>query len=177
MTSTDLTGIPASGSVLVYPPHGVCKVEGIESTDIGGTSIEVIVFSLSGGGTAKLRLPVSRMKSGAIRSLSAPKKVDEALKVISGRSKKPQAPGLMWAHAAKEYTAKIGTGDIIKIAEVVRDLGRGREAHASAKRTLYETAVSLICSEISFVRGVEKDTILKEVEKVLDSEKPSEKAK
>jgi CarD family transcriptional regulator len=108
------------GDFVVYPTHGVGKVMGIESQEISGHSLQVIII-LFDKDRMTLRVPVAKAKNSGLRKLSSKKVMETALQTLKGRSRVKRA---MWSRRAQEYEAKINSGDPVSIAEVVRDLHR-----------------------------------------------------
>jgi len=106
---------------VVYPAHGVGKIVTIEEQEVAGTKLELFVISFDKD-KMTLRVPTAKASSVGMRSLSSPDLVDEALKTLKGKAKVKRA---MWSRRAQEYEQKINSGDLISIAEVVRDLHRG----------------------------------------------------
>ena len=108
------------GDFVVYPTHGVGKVESIKKQEIAGHSLELIVISFDKD-RMTLRVPVSKAATSGLRKLSSRKLIDEAIEILKGRARVKRT---MWSRRAQEYEAKINSGDPVLIAEVVRDLHR-----------------------------------------------------
>src|SRR5436189_4162065 len=109
-----------SGDLVVYPTHGVGKITAIETQEIAGYTLSVIVV-LFDKDRMTLRVPLAKAKGSGLRRLSSRKEMDAALAKLRGRSR---AKRTMWSRRAQEYQAKIASGDPASIAEVVRDLFR-----------------------------------------------------
>jgi len=105
---------------VVYPAHGVGQILAIEKQEIAGGKLEffVIIFMKE---KMTLRVPTAKVANVGMRKLSEPALVKKALETLKGRAR---VKNTMWSHRAKEYEAKINSGDIVAIAEVVRDLYR-----------------------------------------------------
>jgi CarD family transcriptional regulator len=108
------------GDYVVYPTHGVGKVEKIATEDIAGHRLELIHITFEEN-RMTLRVPVAKARTAGLRKLTSQAKFDEALTVLRGRARIKRT---MWSRRAQEYEAKINSGDPIAIAEVVRDLHR-----------------------------------------------------
>lgn len=135
---------------IVYPAHGVGIIEAIESQEIVGTAIEVFVIRLDHE-KLTLRLPTEKAKSGGMRALSEPKFVDKCIGVLQGRARVKRT---MWSRRAQEYEAKINSGDLNAVAEVVRDLYRAPEQpeQSYSERQLFEQALDRMAREVAAVR-------------------------
>jgi CarD family transcriptional regulator len=102
-----------------------------------------------------------------MRKLADKPLIEEAMKVLKGRARIKRT---MWSRRAQEYEAKINSGDLIAVAEVVRDLFRSeRQPEQSySERQLYEAALDRMAREISAVRRIEEATAVSEIESVLE---------
>ncbi|MEO1918556.1 MAG: CarD family transcriptional regulator, partial [Paracoccaceae bacterium] len=103
---------------VVYPSHGVGKVVSIEEQEIAGLMLEMFVISFEKD-KMTLRVPTAKAESVGMRPLSSPDVVAHAMRTLKGRARVKRA---MWSRRAQEYEQKINSGDLIMIAEVVRDL-------------------------------------------------------
>ena len=108
---------------VVYPAHGVGRIITIEVQEIAGVTLELFVISFDKE-KMTLRVPTAKATSVGMRVLSSPDVVDKALTTLGGRARVKRA---MWSRRAQEYEQKINSGDLISIAEVVRDLHRGED--------------------------------------------------
>ena len=143
------------GDFVVYPTHGVGKVLGIETEEIGGTEVELIVVRFDSV-RMTLRVPTFKVATSGLRKLSSGTMINDAMKILEG---KPKIKRTMWSRRAQEYEAKINSGDPIQIAEVVRDLHRNAEQpeQSFSERQIFENALDRFTREISAVRGVEQE--------------------
>ena len=133
---------------VVYPSHGVGEVIEIEEQSIANTSIQVYVISFPQD-KMTLKVPVSRAIASGLRSLVDPKVVDSVYSILQG---KPKRGNKMWSRRAQEYEAKINSGSIELIAEVVRDLYKNVDNDRSySERTIYESALKRLSTEISIL--------------------------
>ena len=105
---------------VVYPSHGVGKIEAIEKEIIAGFEMEMFVIHFEKD-KMTLRVPTSKADAVGMRSLSSPDIVGKAMSTLRGRARVKRA---MWSRRAQEYDQKINSGDIKQLSEVVRDLFR-----------------------------------------------------
>ena len=154
-----------TGDFVVYPTHGVGKIIGIETQEISGISLQVIIINFDKD-RMTLRVPVSKAKNSGLRRLSTRKVMDAALTTLKGRSRVKRA---MWSRRAQEYEAKINSGDIVAIAEVVRDLYRleSQPEQSYSERQLYEAALDRLSREVAAVQRLTETEAIKEIEAAL----------
>ena len=111
------------GQNVVYPAHGVGEITSVEKQTVAGMDLEVYVVAFEQDKMI-LRVPTNRAEASGMRALAGSKLVENALKTLGGRARVKRT---MWSRRAQEYEAKINSGDLISIAEVVRDLHRGED--------------------------------------------------
>src|SRR5438105_12593613 len=147
-----------TGDFVVYPTHGVGKIVGIETQDISGISLQVIIINFDKD-RMTLRVPVSKAKNSGLRRLSTRKVMDAALTTLKGRSRVKRA---MWSRRAQEYEAKINSGDPVSIAEVVRDLHRAENQpeQSYSERQLYESALDRMAREVAAIERIDRDAAI-----------------
>ena len=152
---------------VVYPAHGVGRIITIEVQEIAGVTLELFVISFDKE-KMTLRVPTAKATSVGMRVLSSPDVVDKALTTLGGRARVKRA---MWSRRAQEYEQKINSGDLIAIAEVVRDLHRtdDQREQSYSERQLYEAALERLTREIAVVNGAEESTAGQEITDVLMS--------
>lgn len=152
---------------VVYPAHGVGKIVSIEEQEVAGTKLELFVISFEKD-KMTLRVPTAKATSVGMRSLSSPDLVDEALKTLKGKAKIKRA---MWSRRAQEYEQKINSGDLISIAEVVRDLHRAEDQpdQSYSERQLYEAALERLTREVAAVERLDETNAAQKVGSVLES--------
>ena len=150
-----------TGDHVVYPAHGVGRITGIESQTVAGMSLEVFVIAFDQD-KMTLRVPTSKVKTGGLRALSGPTIMDDALKTLTGRARIKRA---MWSRRAQEYEAKINSGDLISIAEVVRDLHRATDQpeQSYSERQLYESALDRMAREVAAIESVNREEAIKKL--------------
>ena len=148
----------AESDYVVYPTHGVGKVEKIAIEDIAGYSLELIHITFDEN-RMTLRVPVAKAKTAGLRKLSTKKAFDDALSTLKGRARVKRT---MWSRRAQEYEAKINSGDPIAIAEVVRDLHRnaGQPDQSFSERQIYEAALDRMAAELAAIDQSDKATAL-----------------
>jgi CarD family transcriptional regulator len=115
-----------------------------------------------------LRVPTAKAESVGMRPLSSPDVVAHAMRTLKGRARVKRA---MWSRRAQEYEQKINSGDLIMIAEVVRDLHRNddQREQSYSERQLYEAALERLTREVTAVDGGDEDAARKKINDVLDS--------
>jgi len=144
------------GDHVVYPTHGVGKVERIATEEIAGHKLELIHITFEEN-RMTLRVPVAKARSAGLRKLATRKMFDEALTVLKGRARIKRT---MWSRRAQEYEAKINSGDPLAIAEVVRDLHRnaGQPDQSFSERQIYEAAMDRLAAELAALDKTDKLT-------------------
>ena len=150
---------------VVYPTHGVGKIMSIEQQEVAGTKLELFVISFEKD-KMTLRVPTAKAASIGMRSLSSPDLVVKALDTLKGRARVKRA---MWSRRAQEYEQKINSGDLIAIAEVVRDLYRAGDQpeQSYSERQLYEAARERLTRELAAVERLDETRAAAKVEAVL----------
>ncbi len=152
---------------VVYPAHGVGKVVDVEHQEIAGTSLELYVVNFEKEKMI-LKVPLLKAESVGMRRLSSKDLVEKSLEVLKGRARIKRT---MWSRRAQEYEAKINSGNLISVAEVVRDLFRSeRQPEQSySERQIYEQALDRMTREIAAARKTDEATAVAEVEAVLNA--------
>jgi len=153
---TSKTGLEFKvGDAVVYPAHGVGKVAAIETQEVAGMSLEVYVVTFDHE-KMTLRVPTKKAKTAGLRTLAADDTVTKALTTLKGRARVKRT---MWSRRAQEYEAKINSGDLISIAEVVRDLHRAdtQPEQSYSERQLYESALDRMAREVAAANRIDKD--------------------
>ncbi|WFU40827.1 CarD family transcriptional regulator [Bradyrhizobium sp. CB82] len=147
---------------VVYPAHGVGQILAIEEQEIAGAKLELFVINFIKD-KMTLRVPTAKVANVGMRKLSEPALVKKALETLKGRARVKRT---MWSRRAQEYEAKINSGDIVAIAEVVRDLYRSESQpeQSYSERQLYEAALDRLSREIAVVQHSTETEAVKEIE-------------
>lgn len=140
------------GEFVVYPAHGVGQVTKIEEQEVAGMTLELFVINFEQD-KLTLRVPVAKVKSVGMRKLADENMVAKSLSITTGRARIKRT---MWSRRAQEYEAKINSGDLILISEVVRDLFRSEDQpeQSYSERQLFEQAMDRMSREISSVHKI-----------------------
>ncbi|HYF55496.1 MAG TPA: CarD family transcriptional regulator [Salinarimonas sp.] len=151
-----------TGEAIVYPAHGVGRITAVEEQEIAGFKLELYVVSFEKDKMV-LRVPTAKAATVGMRKLAEPELVQKALDTLTGRARVKRT---MWSRRAQEYEAKINSGDLIAIAEVVRDLHRSeaQPEQSYSERQLYEAALDRVVREISTVNRITETEALKLME-------------
>ncbi|GAU82582.1 CarD-like transcriptional regulator [Bosea sp. BIWAKO-01] len=151
-----------TGEFVVYPSHGVGQITAIEEQEVAGFKLELFVVSFAKD-KMTLRVPTAKAVSVGLRKLADTDIVSKALTTLTGRARIKRT---MWSRRAQEYEAKINSGDLVAIAEVVRDLYRSeaQPEQSYSERQLYEAAVDRMTREIAVVDDVTETEALKKIE-------------
>lgn len=156
---------------VVYPAHGVGQIISVEEQEVAGISLELFVISFEKD-KMTLRVPTHKALEIGMRALSSPDVINLAMKTLKGKAKVKRA---MWSRRAQEYEQKINSGDLIAIAEVVRDLHRtdDQREQSYSERQLYEAALERLTREVAAVSGPDELAAGKEITDVLMSRAPA----
>ena len=157
------------GDFVVYPAHGVGRVEGIDTFSVSGQDVTLYCITFEQD-RMRLKVPVSKAKSSGLRRLSSRDRIKEALSTLQGRSKIRR---VMWSRRAQEYESKINSGDPVSIAEVVRDLHRGNDQpeQSYSERQIYQAALERLARELAAVEKIDQTKATQKLENVLTKEK------
>ena len=147
---------------VVYPAHGVGQIIAIEEQEVAGFTLELFVLSFVKDKMI-LKVPVTKAASVGMRKLAEAGAVKAALETLAGRARIKRS---MWSRRAQEYEAKINSGDLNAIAEVVRDLYRSdtQPEQSYSERQLYEAALDRLAREIIAVQKLTETESLKVIE-------------
>jgi len=155
----------AIGQKAVYPCHGVGTIEDIEACNVGGMQQDFYVIKIHSTGV-KVMVPIRSAKTVGLRSIISVPDVEKVYEILKKPSKKPRAT---WNRRYKALTDKLNTGNLVEIAEVLRDLSSlssDKELSFGEKKML-ERAKNMLVSEISVARNVEKNEIESELSRIL----------
>jgi CarD family transcriptional regulator, regulator of rRNA transcription len=150
---------------IVYPAHGVGQILAIEEQEVAGAKLELFVINFVKD-KMTLRVPTAKAAAVGMRKLAEGTLVKRALETLKGRARIKRT---MWSRRAQEYEAKINSGDIVAIAEVVRDLFRSESQpeQSYSERQLYEAALDRLSREIAAVQRITETEAIKEIEAAL----------
>jgi len=150
---------------IVYPAHGVGRIVSIEEQEIAGAKLELFVINFEKD-KMTLRVPTSKLESVGMRKLSEEKVLKKALTTLKGKARVKRT---MWSRRAQEYEAKINSGDLISIAEVVRDLYRSeaQPEQSYSERQLYEAALDRMARELAAVEKMDEASAIAKIDDVL----------
>ncbi len=157
------------GNKVVYPAHGVGQIVDEESQKVAGYEVKMFVIDFPKE-KMTLRVPVGRAKASGLRVLSNDNEVEKAIEILKGRAK----PGRgMWSRREQEYKNKINSGDIIYIAEVVRDLHKNVDDpdRSYSERVIYESALGRLAGEYAAVNGIALEEATSNIVKILKARK------
>src|SRR5580704_5154935 len=163
------------GDFVVYPAHGVGRVEGVDTFSIVGQA-DVQLYSIAfEQDRMRLKVPVTKAKTSGLRRLSSRDRLKEAISTLQGRSKVRR---VMWSRRAQEYESKINSGDPVSIAEVVRDLHRGTDQpeQSYSERQIYQAALERLARELAAVEKIDQVKATQKLENVLVREREKKAA-
>ena len=154
-----------TGEFIVYPAHGVGQIVSIDEQEVAGCKLELFVITFVKD-MMTLRVPTAKIAAVGMRKLAEPAIVKRSLETLKGRARIKRT---MWSRRAQEYEAKIDSGDLVSIAEVVRDLHRagGQPEQSYSERQLYEKALARMAREVAAVERTDEQTAVKRVEGML----------
>jgi CarD family transcriptional regulator len=150
---------------IVYPAHGVGQIVGIEEQEVAGYKLELFVINFVKD-KMTLRVPIAKIATVGMRKLAETSIIKRALDTLKGRARVKRT---MWSRRAQEYEAKINSGNIVAISEVIRDLYRSdtQPEQSYSERQLYEAALDRLAREISAVQRITETEAIKEIEAAL----------
>ncbi len=153
------------GDYVVYPKHGVGRVVEIERQVITDMELELYVIRFEKE-KMTLRVPLNKAVNTGMRKLSNQSTMDAAYTTLKGKARIKRT---MWSRRAQEYEAKINSGDMVSIAEVVRDLHRGEDQpeQSYSERQIYESALGRLAREIAAAEMIDEQSAMDRLEKVL----------
>ena len=149
---------------VVYPKHGVGQITEFKKINIGGIDVETYVIKFEKD-KANGMVPVN--KQSHLRPLATINQVNKCISILKS---KPKIKRSMWSRRAQEYEAKISSGKIYELAEVVRDLNKGDDLmidQSYSERQLFEKAYDRILSEFQIVLNFSKEDTQKKLDKAL----------
>jgi CarD family transcriptional regulator len=159
---------------VVYPKHGVGQITEFKKINIGGIDVETYVLKFEKDKASGM-VPVN--KQSHLRPLASINQVNKCISILKS---KPKIKRSMWSRRAQEYEAKISSGKIYELAEVVRDLNKGDDLmvdQSYSERQLFEKAYERILSEFQIVMNVSLEDTQKKLDKALKRNIQPEPAK
>lgn len=154
-----------TNELIVYPAHGVGRIVGIEEQEIAGISLELFVIEFEKD-KMTLRVPTSKLVSVGMRKLAEDGVLKRAMETLKGKARIKRT---MWSRRAQEYEAKINSGDLVSIAEVVRDLYRSeaQPEQSYSERQLYEAALDRMSRELAAVDRSDERSAMQRITEIL----------
>ena len=155
------------GDNVVYPSYGPGKILAIKKEIINGKRIQVLIISINE--RVILRIPVEKIKDLGLRKLSTANRLKDAMAVLKSKSRKRKKT--MWSRRAQEYEAKILSGNLVSIAEVLKELYKKDtfdEASFSEKQ-IFASALDRLARELAAMKKLDKEVASKELENILKS--------
>ena len=149
---------------MVYPKHGVGQITEFKKINIGGIDVETYILKFEKD-KANGMIPVN--KQSYLRPLATINQVNKSVSILKG---KPKIKRSMWSRRAQEYEAKISSGKIYDLAEVVRDLNKGDDImvdQSYSERQLFEKAYERLLTEFQIVLNVSYENTKKKLDKAL----------
>ncbi len=150
---------------IVYPSHGVGRIMGIEEQTVAGLKLELFVIHFEHE-KMTLKVPTAKSEAVGMRKLAAEGIVKRALETLKGKARVKRT---MWSRRAQEYEAKINSGDLVAIAEVVRDLYRAetQPEQSYSERQLFEAALDRMSREIAAVEKLDERGAVQKITEIL----------
>ncbi len=158
----------SSGDIVVYPSHGVGKLEKIESQTIAGQELQVLVINFDKK-RMTLRLPMMKAKNAGLRNISSTTDVNSTLALLT---KKMKATKGIWARRAQEYETKINSGNIVSLSEVLRELHRNEDQgeQSYSERQIYQSALERFADEVAIVESIQFEDACTKLKTILQTQ-------
>ena len=154
------------GDFIVYPSHGVGEITDIQTFEIAEEKLEMynVIFDKE---KMTLKIPTIKAKEIGIRKVSSRNEMKKTLEILKG---KPKVRRTMWSRRAQEYEAKINSGILTELTEVVRDLFRNsnQPEQSYSERQLYESARDRLAREVAVVEKTDDDNAVEKLEIILN---------
>ena len=161
--SKDYTFNP--GDFVVYPAHGVGQVTERQTTTVAGQNIDLIAIHFTKD-KMTMKIPSNQAVDKGLRQVATPVMMETVEKVLR---KKAKAKRLQWSKRSAEYTAKIGSGDPVALAEVIRELYKDPTiaTQTYSERQLYEKAMGRLAPEYAVIHGIPEGEAQAKIESFL----------
>lgn len=153
------------GMYVVYPTHGVGKIVSEETQQIAGMSLTLLVISFEKD-KMTLRVPKHRATAAGLRHISSDEQIERAFTTLKSRARTSRG---MWSRRAQEYEAKINSGNLLQIAEVVRDLHQNvdQAERSYSERMIYESAFGRLVGELAAAEAIDHTTASEKLVRML----------
>lgn len=145
------------GEFVIYPGHGLGKLERLETHQVGNSDLQMFVITFDRD-RLTLRVPVGKAASAGLRKLSSPGEVEDALSTLKGPA---SGKRMVWNRQAIEYATKITSGNLTSIAEVIRDLHptTTEREPSHSQRLIYEQARDRLTKELAAIEGIAAESV------------------
>ena len=152
---------------VVYPSHGIGQILEIEKKEIAGQMLKMYVIEFEKEKMI-LRVPIEKTKEIGVRKISTKNQLKEIFEILTGKAKIRRT---MWSRRAQEYEAKINSGDIKLLTEVVRDLFRSdsQPEQSYSERQLYEAARERLSREVAVIEKTDEQKAIEKMETILNN--------
>ena len=152
---------------VVYPSHGIGQILEIEKKEIAGQMLTMYVIEFEKE-KMTLRVPIEKTKEIGVRKVSTKNQLKEIFEILTGKAKIRRT---MWSRRAQEYEAKINSGDIKLLTEVVRDLFRSdsQPEQSYSERQLYEAARERLSREVAVIEKTDEQKAIEKMETILNN--------
>ncbi len=153
------------GCHVVYPTHGVGKIMSEETQMIGDVELKMLVISFEKD-KMTLRVPVHRASAAGLRPISSGDQMKKVFETLRSKAKVSRG---MWSRRAQEYEAKINSGSVISVSEVVRDLHQNvdQSERSYSERMIYESALARLVGELAAAEGIDHKAATDKLMKLL----------
>ena len=167
--STKMNNEFRAGDYVVYPAHGVGKIDGVDTQTIGGMAVSLYTITFEKD-RMRLKVPVVKAQTSGLRKLVTIDCMKDAIKTLKGRARVRRT---MWSRRAQEYELKINSGDPIAIAEVLRDLKRSAEdtEQSYSERQIYQSALERLARELAAVQKITEVQAAEQLEQIMRGER------
>ena len=152
---------------VVYPSHGIGQIIEIEKKEIAGQMLTMYVIEFEKE-KMTLRVPIEKTKEIGVRKVSTKNQLKDIFEILTGKAKIRRT---MWSRRAQEYEAKINSGDIKLLTEVVRDLFRSdsQPEQSYSERQLYEAARERLSREVAVIEKTDEQKAIEKMETILNN--------
>ncbi len=154
-----------AGDKVVYPAHGVGRVEGVEKLTVAGVEVTLYTITFEKD-RMRLKLPMQKVATSGLRRLASKDQMGEVFQTMKGRARIRR---VMWSRRAQEYEAKINSGSPIQVAEVLRDLKRNVSSteHSYSERQVFQQALERLASEYAAIENIAEDKAAEKLQTLL----------